>query len=915
MSDPVTRFLELSPEDQDYLRNGLISQLLRVPLLGRAHEVLVRAGLDGSGNAWEAIRTSDGDFAGYLSDIQRVWAAVERTASRDDGLGAASTCIWYAALLASQVSRATTLPPPFAFALCTHGVWSGAAGVSYALRLPQRTDRGAFLAALRPLLSADLAARVDPEIRALGSDGATRPESDTCWEVDRSTCERTRLGDRFTLNAELLEAINALDRSPAKRIEMQLGRARRLAKKARDRGQGAAGLAEIALNLQRYGDVSRSVDMWDYAIEYADRSKKKRERVLGLRQILARLAPSSSWFDPVLRRAHAAATALANASERAEALLRLAATMPEAGASSLIDEAVVLADTIKTPTPHTQLLVLASRVTRGLRSQQITARAASRLLDIPERATRMQMCLELVGQLDTADTRAALLRAVVRETRTIRDSGECVRTLGALAVGKTGRLEAHSVADVLSRLRGIKDGQVRSYVLQRLAPALTAAQRKMAYKLAVTIRREDRYQRGNMNGLVATAIWAVARHADEPERTAHWKQAWDLHSAKGALAADAPAEYRGEVWRTALATRFNGFDREAIVHFRDELDLEAQVEHWEAARASIIRSSEGGLDGVSKNWFIRTWVPERLFADELARERERLIRAPGGDAYSNRSCVAELFRNASEPCLATALAFARGIPDADLRLYLLEPLAERMKAEGALIAGLALAALDEIEKPHYCLDDLVKVAGHLAPADRDELLTRIREYLPRASFRPTRMWSRYLESDPAPTAELVDLAWRDWERLRGQTHLGRENLALELYPHLDAVRARECEPDLRFLAQGKYDLERAIRARVLLGDENPRPAPLEEAWQALLREAEPIKALEALVARIVAGDSPARPMSTHVWQALLRRHALAGREKLLKLLHTVADAIEIVVGPRARAEAYAAIADVMAWWE
>lgn len=915
MNNALTRFLELSFEDQDYLRSGLITQLLNATLLNRAHEVLVSTTLDGSTNIWESIRITNDDFTGYISDIHRIWSAMERSEFGYADKGATSTCIWYAALLASQVSRATTLPPRFALALCVHNIWSGEAGISYALRLIKREDRGQFLLALRPSLSEELAILVDQELRIMGIDNVNHTENDELSLIDSWTYGRTQIDDSVEFEEEFLEVIEALGDSTSKTIKNQLPRARRIAKQPFNRGKRVAGLAEIALYLQRKGELSSANEMWEHTIEYAGRIKNKHERVFGYRQILSRLTPNSYQIDDLFTKGYNAAMSLANVSERAEALLRLSIVSPKAEASSLVDNALALIDTLKTPVPQTQLLILASRILSGSARQQVAERAARRILDISDRETQMQMCLELLNQLDDLYKRESLLIEVVRKARIIGDYNECMYTLSALSVGKTGKIEKNFIDDLLKRLKKVKDCEVRSDAIQIFASILTASQRKKAYKLVTSIPRGARDHQEEKNKQVAKALWAVARNDIEPERTRFWKQAWDI-SHLSLLVLEAPLEYLGEVWEMALVTKLNNIDHKLVMKYRDQLSLEGQVKHWEAARENLMSfGGSVGLRGISNDWFIRTWVPEKLFEDYLAQERGRLIREPGGDAYSNISCFARLFCNVSDSCMQKALAFAQGLPDPYLRLCLYEPLAERMRTEGALLAKLSLAAFDEIDNSKYYLDELIKVMVNLSTEHRSELLIRIQEGLPHQSYRSASTWISYFKADLSPSKELVELAWQDWERLRGKGNLGHEAFALSLYPHLDEERAGECEPDLRLLAQSSVDSENVNAAKALLSDKYLAPQPWEDAWKMLLREPEPHQVLKSLVDRIEAGNLPERPMPAHIWQSLLRRYALSGREKLLELLNTVASVIELVVGPHARSEAFSAVSAVMKWWE
>ena len=101
-----------------------------------------------------------GQTQGYLSDLAAAWKLSEENSAGQFPFASHATSIGleirYALLTASVNSIAANLSPDLLAELVTTGVWTPAQALAYARHTPASADRRSRLAALAPLLSADM---------------------------------------------------------------------------------------------------------------------------------------------------------------------------------------------------------------------------------------------------------------------------------------------------------------------------------------------------------------------------------------------------------------------------------------------------------------------------------------------------------------------------------------------------------------------------------------------------------------------------------------------------------------------------------------------------------------------------------------------------------------------------------------
>lgn len=498
-----------SGPDDGYFFQYLSHHLVEAGQADELHQLLATTNEDG-GNAWYVAKRAVGDVAGFISDVDSAWSLA-------DGVGLP---IRYALVTASLNSFAGNMSPPLLAAVLVHDLQRPRDVLTYATRIPERTQRCAALAALAPHLPLDL----------LDGTVAVAAEEECADVIGLLAARLAELGRTDQARAALERIEN-----PALGAVALAELARHDTEAAEEAIRTAAAIAARGARndaLARVAEVLADGGLAEAAVETAQRIDDENKRWDALGRIAAHL-PRSVADEAVTR-----AFAVTNPGGRTRALLPLLAYLTESQLRAVLDgvpelrnraeEAVAYAAVAgHLPEPAaTEVLEKALARAGAVKNQVNRGPAmATVVAHLPEHLVRTALNRVDTWHLHRAPAVAAIaarfaqlghLAEAVGFTESTRYQGEREAILAAI----TPHLPRAELSRVIDMAGFIGDDAVCGHVVTRFVPHLVESDR---VEDAVELTRGTFFT----EDLVMSNV-VIARRLVEEDRDQLLDEAWQM---------------------------------------------------------------------------------------------------------------------------------------------------------------------------------------------------------------------------------------------------------------------------------------------------------------------------------------------------------------------------------------------------
>lgn len=929
--------------DDGYLYEHLVWHLEKAEGAEAIHALLGEEG-DG-GNGWFLARTRAGQTAGYLSDVERAWAASERADERAASAGEEAPEIGrevrYALCRSSVFSLSADYPPEILRALVERGVWSPDRAATYALQIPDPEQRASALVELAPLEPGERSATLLRE--ALSSIDKIE---NGYW---RGEMRKVALGQlaRAGFPAEAVRVARALDPqgtsllvalTPSIREEVLLD-----------------DIFQTALERDAY-------DRLDLLLPLLSRVRHRQDEVL--REVLAAARELRSSGAP---HADALVGALPHLSPaQVSALLpEAAAAVFETGWSGLVDRLLELAPFLSSsPSLFEQALAMGKKSIFPDDRARVVATLASYLPEAERERGRalLQESLEDLESVEDEEKRHAVLKALLEQCPS--------SAVLALVSQAAGRLSSATLrADLLGRIPGSLSETDRAKVLEEALEAARALGSQPDRALAeldllplypeksgeiaedvFRIASEDR-------GWKAFLLENLAVPTSEPMRRRILEAGLeldDLESRRRLLAAIAPV-LSPDLLRQLVAASGRIQDAEGIRRAQsmiqelvvlsetssereeggeslpvfllrtlvEELDSgRAAAEAFRAIAGALARAGCGrdALDAVSRISYLSTraatleeivpWLPEPLVT-ELTEQVRRIAHPP-----YRIELLAPLLRHLPSsqraPLLEEELKTARAEESEWERATSLAKLASC--AEGALREALVNEVFQKVISDPSLLvaaKTLKDLAERLTDKQRRQVLSFLQSV--KVTVEPANSATALLALAPHCGPQVLE------EALFAADQLDKLGLPELLASHIHRFESREMRKRItekalrvaRSLGGGALSAE-ALLCCALELDAQARLPVLEEALATPLRETG--RRASLLTSFVPPLCLLPRPLLFRIWKDALARSAARVRGELVSDLQPLRFLIYQLGGTSGLKAVREALDDVARWW-